>query len=197
MLLNLERSPRLGGLCLTGVCLVLLLAVGGHAAAQPLGWWTFGTNRVKGATVVDRAGKHDGSIQGEIRLTQGPFAALALDGEANSVDVPNVQAADLPARALSIEAWVSLDAGLAWGGIAGYFQDNGSFEKGWLLGYDETHFSFAVSASGRLTYLKGATPFFCGAVGYVASNTTRPRFQGLLLCWTPHNFLLTGFAGTP
>ena len=122
MLSNLGRSPRLGGLCLTGVCLglVLLLAVGGHAAAQPLGWWTFDANQVKGATVVDRAGKHDGSIQGEIRLTQRPFAALALDGEANSIDVPNVQAADLPARALSIEAWVSLDAGLAWGGIASF-----------------------------------------------------------------------------
>ncbi|NLF71683.1 MAG: PQQ-binding-like beta-propeller repeat protein [Candidatus Anammoximicrobium sp.] len=150
--------------------LVLLLAVGGHAAAQPLGWWTFDANQVKGVTVVDRAGNHDGSIQGEIRLTQGPFAALALDGEANSVDVPNVQAADLPARELSIEAWVSLDAGLAWGGIAGYFQDNGSFEKGWLLGYDETHFSFAVSASGRLTYLKGATPFQEGQWYHVAGT---------------------------
>ena len=62
--------------------LVLLLAVGGHAAAQPLGWWTFDANQVNGVTVVDRAGKHDGSIEGEIRLTQGPFAALALDGEA-------------------------------------------------------------------------------------------------------------------
>ena len=147
--------------------LVLLLAVGGHG--RPPWAWTFECNQVKGATVVDRAGKHDGSIQGEIRLTQGPFAALALDGEANSVDVPNVQAADLPARELSIEAWVSLDAGLAWGGIAGYFQDNGSFEKGWLLGYDETHFSFAVSASGRLTYLKGATPFKKGQWYHVAA----------------------------
>ena len=38
---------------------------------------------------------------------------------------------------------------------------------------------------------------FCGAFSYVASNTIPRRFLGSLLCWTPHNFRSTGFAGTP
>ena len=38
---------------------------------------------------------------------------------------------------------------------------------------------------------------FCGAVSYVASSTIPRRFLGSLLCWTPHNFRPTGFAGTP
>lgn len=146
---------------MAGVCLGLawLLTAGSQAAAQPLGWWTFDPDHVQKATVVDRAGRHDGAIQGAVQLMPGPMSALVLDGATNSIDIPRVQAADLPARTLSIAAWVSLDAGLMWGGIAGYLQDNGSYEKGWLLGYDETHFSFAVSTSGRLTYLKGATVF--------------------------------------
>ena len=38
---------------------------------------------------------------------------------------------------------------------------------------------------------------FCGAFSYVASSTIPRRFLGSSLCWTPHNFRSTGFAGTP
>jgi len=37
----------------------------------------------------------------------------------------------------------------------------------------------------------------CGAFHYVASNTSWPCFEGAVLCWTPHNFCPTRFAGTP
>ena len=33
---------------------------------------------------------------------------------------------------------------LAWGGILGMIQDNGSFERGWLLGYINSQFCLAV-----------------------------------------------------
>ena len=42
--------------------------------------------------------------------------------------------AELPQRAIAAEAWVRVDKPLRWGGIAGAIQDNGSFERGWLLG---------------------------------------------------------------
>ena len=34
---------------------------------------------------------------------------------------------------------------MRWGGIAGVIQDNGSYERGWLLGYVNRKFSFALS----------------------------------------------------
>ena len=44
----------------------------------------------------------------------------------------------LPSETVTADAWVSLDAGTRWGSIVGFYQDNGSYEKGWLLGYNDT-----------------------------------------------------------
>lgn len=130
-----------------------------QAAAQPLARWTFDAEHIEGPKVVDRADDLHGVIQGPVRIAKDPFGALNFDGAENSVDIPNIDLEDFPRNQISVEAWVSLDAGMAWGGIIGCFQDNGDFEKGWLLGFDETHFRFALSASGRLTYLTAASTF--------------------------------------
>ena len=142
-----------------GLGLAFLLSAATYAAAQPLAWWTFDADHIAGTNVVDRAGELSGLIQGPVHLIKNPLGAMVFDGAENSVDIPNIQLDEFPKRQFSIEAWVSLDAGLPWGGIVGCFQDNGDFEKGWLLGYDESHFRFAVSATGRLTYLTGSTLF--------------------------------------
>ena len=140
-------------------CLVALATVAGRAAPPPLGWWTFDADHIKGAVVVDRAGKHDGSIQGPVRLTKDPLDALDFDGKSNSVDFPDVQPGELPGRRLSIEAWVSPVAGKGSGGIASCFQNNNDAEKGWVLGHDESHFQFAVATAGRLVMLTGNSTF--------------------------------------
>ena len=160
--LTLVRGQWLG--------LVIFVAAVCQAAAQPLARWTFDAEHIEGTKVVDRAGGLHGVIQGPVRLSKDPFGALNLDGSENSVDVPNIQLADFPRNQISVEAWVSLDSGLAWGGIVGCFQDNGDFEKGWLLGYDESHFRFAVSATGRLTYLAAASTFQKGQWYYVVGT---------------------------
>jgi acid phosphatase type 7 len=72
----------------------------------------------------------------------------------------------LPVESFSVESWVCVRATHPDGAIVGAFQDNGSFEKGWLLGLNRTHFNFAVSTlggdddrgDGVLTYLAGRTP---------------------------------------
>lgn len=138
---------------------VILVTAACHVAAQPLAWWTFDSDHIVGTKVVDRADDLHGAIQGSVRLSKDQFGSLNLDGTENSVDIPNIQLDDFPRTQISVEAWVSLDAGMAWGGIVGCFQDNGDFEKGWLLGFDESHFRFALSATGRLTYLTGTSTF--------------------------------------
>jgi acid phosphatase type 7 len=74
----------------------------------------------------------------------------------------------LPTDALTISAWVSIDATLPNGGIISAFQDNGDQETGWVLGYNEKSFSFGLSSEGtddgdgKMTYLVGTTPIELG-----------------------------------
>ena len=46
----------------------------------------------------------------------------------------------LPTKFITVEAVVTLNQGQKWGSIASYAQDNGSYERGWLLGYNEQSF---------------------------------------------------------
>ncbi len=52
---------------------------------------------------------------------------------------------NLPLGSLSAEAWVRIDRPTRWGCIIGFQQDNGAYEKGWSLGYNNDHFEFRVS----------------------------------------------------
>jgi len=60
---------------------------------------------------------------------------------------------DLPTEAISVSCWVKLNSTDTWGGFVGLIQDNGSYEKGWILGTRYDKFSFALSAGGSLNYL--------------------------------------------
>ena len=54
----------------------------------------------------------------------------------------------------------------------GVIQDNGDSEYGWLLGYDETSFTFALRGKegpGKLTYLKGKTRYELGKLYHIAA----------------------------
>lgn len=82
----------------------------------------------------------------------------------------------LPAEALTVEAVVSVESPRKWGGVLGFLQDNGPNEKGWILGYDESHFYIGLSAAGaddgdgRITYLAGRTAWERGRFHHVAAT---------------------------
>lgn len=61
----------------------------------------------------------------------------------------------LPAEQLTADAWVRVDKVAEWGGVFGALQDNGTYERGWLLGYRRSQFFFGLSSqkNKRLTYL--------------------------------------------
>ncbi|MFD0963319.1 LamG-like jellyroll fold domain-containing protein [Pseudofulvibacter geojedonensis] len=79
---------------------------------------------------------------------------------------------NLPRKQISVSAWVKLDQYKNWGGILGHFQDNGSTEHGFLLGYRNDKFSFALrgAGSGSMTYLTDTTPFNLGQWYHVAAT---------------------------
>ena len=63
-----------------------------------------------------------------------------------------------------------------WGGILGVIQDNGGAEKGWVLGYNEHHFTFALASDGAddgdglMTYLAGKTRYDEGRFYHVCAT---------------------------
>ena len=64
-----------------------------------------------------------------------------------------------PSDAITVAAWVTLDSPTEhqWGGIVSFVQDNGGYEKGFVLGYtSDGKFTWGVS-DGSLNYLKATT----------------------------------------
>ena len=68
----------------------------------------------------------------------------------------------LPVEHFTISAWVSIEEPKRWGGIVGCVQDDDQVEYGWVLGYNESQFTFGLSTvgandgDGLLTYLDSA-----------------------------------------
>lgn len=138
------------------------------------GRWVFQGQLVRDATVEDLAGSLDGAIQGPVRLQRiGNVEALAADGNGSVLLAEDHTKADLPTREISAETWVRVDEPLTWGGIIGAVQDNGSYERGWLLGYNGSRFSFAVCGKqgpGNLTYLAAGPDFQPGTWHHVVGT---------------------------
>lgn len=137
------------------------------------GRWVFQRPHVATKQVHDLAGQLDGTLGGTLRLNRaGHFQALALDGRSQSVLLASDHnQANLPGKEITVEAWVRVDRPQEWGGIIGAVQDNGSYERGWVLGFRNARFSFALAGKeggGALTYLTAKHDFDQGRWYHVA-----------------------------
>jgi len=174
------------------VCLILLAPCTLRAAdaASPLSEWLFDADHVNGQSVKAAAGTLGATIVGPVKFAAEEPQALLLSGDSKAghrISVTDdIAAAALPPRAISAEAWVWIDKPLEWGGIVGAMQDNGDYEKGWLLGYCHSQFCFAVASKAKraLTYLKTQSPFQTGCwyhvVGTYDGNEQRIYVDGRL-----------------
>ncbi len=112
-----------------------------------------------------------GSIEFLGREMDSSRSAVSLDGKSQSITAcADISTLQFPATALTVEARVMIFATNEWGGLFGALQDNGSFERGFLLGFRRDRFSFAISTAGkkRLTYLSASQPFETGRWYHVA-----------------------------
>lgn len=143
-------------------------APGKGAPAGLLSQWRFERERLRGRTFQPLTGRLAATVVGPVQITREPPESLVLDGNSKAghrVDVTDdLSKAALPSEAISVEAWVMPAAAPRWSGIIGAMQDNGDYEKGWLLGSRGRSFAFAVAtaAGGRLTYLQAARAFEIG-----------------------------------
>lgn len=139
-----------------------------------------GVHAFENGTWPDLTHQFKAWIQGEPRLaTLGPAQAVVFNGFTDWLLVAPDRATaqpGLPARELSVTAWVVVNETHPDGGLLGFVQDNGDYEKGWMLGYDRRNFTLALSTTGaddgngNLTRLSGKTPIETGRWHYVAAT---------------------------
>lgn len=99
--------------------------------------------------------------------------ALVLSNQSLTLANPHTRFQSLlPRRHFSLAVWAAVDQPLEWGGLFGAIHDNGDDEKGWLLGYRNNRWSFALASEGakKLTYLEGKTPFEKGRFYHVGAT---------------------------
>lgn len=178
-----KKRLLVGGLCVAVVVSAALFR-GALTSAAPVddlkavAAWTFDADSWKGKAVADSAGKLEATVLGKPNRLTAP-AAVELVGPADYVLAKkDVRAGDaiLPKQAFSVVTWVRIDDPTEWGGLFGAIQDNGSKEKGFLLGYDREAFTFALATAGaddgdgKLTYLKGKAKYDPGRWYHVAAT---------------------------
>ncbi len=149
---------------------VMLAAPARSAPSDLLSHWVFSPERLEGGVIEDLAGSDDARLSGGVRVVTTPGGDYAVFSarEDRAVVATSLRKARLPVKAFAVDAWVSIDRQQPWGAILGAIQDNGSFEKGWLLGYRGSKFCFGLSTEGAddgdgaMTYLTGTTSFEFG-----------------------------------
>ena len=112
--------------------------------------WKFRPEEVKEGEVRDLRGKNPLRLEGGARVSgaAGPGSLMFSSGAHRAVIDAGVSSSALPKEEFSAEAWVTIDKPITWGGIITAMQDNGTFEKGWLLGYRDNKFCLGLSTEG-------------------------------------------------
>lgn len=109
----------------------------------------------------------------------GPAQAVLLNGFKDYLVIADSPAAAeklLPKKEISVAAWVLLNDTRDDGGIIGFAQDNGDFEKGWNLGYNRQSFTFTLASkgsddgNGKLTRVASKSRIAIGQWRHVAAT---------------------------
>ena len=136
------------------------------------GKWLLAPRYARQSRLLPATGNLSGVIQGAQFAEQAPDA-LVFDGKQGFVTLTkNLASAQLPSQKLTAEAWVLVESTSEWGAFASAIQDNGEYERGWMLGYRGARFCFGLVSTKqqRLTYLSTNTEFATGNWYYVAAT---------------------------
>ncbi len=166
------------GFLLTAFLLFNNASVFPHDGPDPLGHWVFDSKYVLNQSLQARLGP-DAKLQMPARFLKDDAgqSLMFLGQDEHCILAKNITdvVTALPTEALTVSAVCSVDVPQQWGGIIGAIQDNGDAEKGWVLGYDDTHFYFALATSGaddgngRMTYFKSRSEHVPGKLYHVVA----------------------------
>lgn len=155
-----------------------------------LGHWVFQHPHISRTRVNNLAAGMPATIEGPSKISRvGPYQAIQLDGDRTQLPITRqLDKAKLPKEQFTVESWVRIDKKYEWTAFIGCIQDNGAFERGWLLGVaNQTKLTFAVCAKGgadKLTYVNSKDDFQLGGWHHVAGtydgNTMKLYVDGKL-----------------
>jgi hypothetical protein len=139
---------------------------------DPIAWWRFNGN------AVDTTGHgFDGVVPatGVTFSTDHPIRGTVANFD-NTVGIPVRSGATaseaLPKIQMTVGGWVKVNSFDTWGGFIGCLQDNGSYERGWVLGTRNQRFSFALvsETTNAMTYLMDTEDFVLGQWYYLTAT---------------------------
>ncbi len=150
-----------------------------HDGPDPIGSWRLSEGLVTDGKLASLLGV-DGRVDGAVSFVDdGAGGALYFDGKSTRVVLADDFAESeqkLPVKHMSVTAWVAINTPLPWGGIMGVLQDNGGAEAGWILGYNESNFTFGLASEGAddgdgsMTYMVGKTRYDEGRFYHVCAT---------------------------
>lgn len=137
---------------MTRLLLLSALAIQATAAEPALvDCWDLTSRSIQNGIVESANRRWRAKFEGTVAFSKKPDA-LSFDGKTNAI-VIDAKETELPTTEFSAEVWAAPRSGGAWGGVMGCLQDNGDFERGWMLGYKDSKWCFAVCSGKKLTYL--------------------------------------------
>lgn len=188
--MTIARSDTLRWLLLAGLASIVALTALAHpdkVEDRLLLHFATGVHPIANAEWPDLTHRLTARVQGNPILTNiGPAQPLLFNGSSDWLVVaPDRATADpaLPKKELSAAVWVLLNETHPDGGIVGFLQDNGDFEKGWLLGYNRNTFSLSLATTGaddgngQLTRVNGKTSIEPGRWHYVVGTYDGARMR--------------------
>ena len=137
---------------------MLLLGCVSGFAQSPVNQWVFSPENIDITTVKDLGRKRGRPAARPDGANSKTRRRSTSTERTRTSSWPRKDESQVAAQVckLTAEAWVAVNSPAEWGGIVGSLQDNGSFEKGWVLGYNNDKFNFALSTGGDLTYLNAS-----------------------------------------
>ena len=140
----------------------------GVAADGPILRWQFTAENMSDSSAKPSAGEMTLDYDVPPQFAATTPHALTFDESRSKRFFPEAQGTlaelNLPTEQLTAEAWVRVEKSAAWGGFFGALQDNGTFERGWLLGHRGSQFFFGLASekTKRLNYLTAPSAFELG-----------------------------------
>ncbi len=120
--------------------------------------WTFQDNSLAAGDAADASAQpntiashlptgHSIELPANSRFIKlGDQHALVLEETIDAQAAKDFREVDYPKKSLTAIATVRIDKEQPWGGLMSMSQDNGSYERGWMLGFQNRRFGFGVKA---------------------------------------------------
>ena len=137
--------------------------------------WRFRSADFLGGTIPDTAGSLPLRLEkgGLTFAGAGAAEAMVLGPKPRELslftgDLSTV----LPPEAFSVSVWARMDAVEEWAGLLSAVEDNGNFERGWVVGVNSDRFfvGLATSPKHSITYLYATTPAELGRWHHVVAT---------------------------